>query len=83
VAGARPRSRQPYLRFDTDDHLDPRFAERRVEPDQHRIAAIALDCGELVARHARSIAGHLTLTDPAHQRSSIACAPIAGRGLRY
>jgi transposase len=62
---------QPYLRFDTNDYsLDPRFAGRRVElrAGQRQITAIALDSGELVARHPRSFARHLTFTDPAHQR---------------
>ncbi len=61
---------QPYLRWDTNDYsLDPRFAGRRVEArvGQAEIAAIALDSGELVARHRRSFAKHRTLTDPAHQ----------------
>ena len=62
---------QPYLRFDSNDYsLHPRFAGRRVElrAGQRQIAAIALDSGELVARHRRSFARHLTFTDPAHQR---------------
>ncbi len=61
---------QPYLRWDTNDYsLDPRFAGRRVEVrvGQAEIAAIALDTGELCARHRRSFAKHLTLTDPGHQ----------------
>jgi transposase len=62
---------QPYLRFDTNDYsVDPRFAGLRVElrAGQRTVAAIALDTGEVVARHRRSFAKHLTLTDPAHQR---------------
>ena len=58
------------VRFDTNDYsLDPRFAGRRVELTigQREIIAIALDCGELCARHERSFARHLTFTDPAHQ----------------
>jgi len=61
---------QPYFRFDTNDYsLDPRFAGRRVELTigQHQITAMALDSGELCARHNRSFAKHLTFTDPAHQ----------------
>jgi len=61
---------QPYLRFDTNDYsVDPRFAGRRVElrAGQRTIAAIALDTGELAARHRRSFAKHRTITDPAHQ----------------
>jgi hypothetical protein len=30
--------------------------------------AVALDTGELACRHRRSLARHLTFTDPAHQR---------------
>lgn len=61
---------QPYFRFDTNDYsLDPRFAGRRVELriGQREIIAVALDSGELCARHARSFARHLTSTDPVHQ----------------
>ena len=61
---------QPYLRWDTNDYsIDPRFAGRRVEVrvGRREVAAIALDSGELCARHRRSFARHLTLTDPAHQ----------------
>jgi hypothetical protein len=62
---------QPYLRFDTNDYsIDPRFAGRRVElrAGQRTVAAIALDTGEVAARHRRSFAKHLTFTDPEHQR---------------
>jgi transposase len=61
---------QPYLRFDTNDYsLDPRLAGRRVEVriSQRELIAVALDTGELCARHRRSFAKHLTFTDPAHQ----------------
>lgn len=61
---------QPYLRFDRNDYsLDPRYAGRRAEVTvtQREISATALDTGELVARHSRSFAGHLTFTDPDHQ----------------
>jgi transposase len=63
-------AQQPYLRWDTNDYsLDPRFAGRRVEvlAGQREIAAVALDTGELVCRHQRSFARHLTLTAPEHQ----------------
>ena len=63
-------AQQPYLRFDTNDYsLDPRFAGRRVEVRicQREIVAVALDTGELAARHRRSFAKRLTFTDPAHQ----------------
>jgi hypothetical protein len=39
-----------------------------LRASQRQIAAIALDSGELVCRHPRSFAKHLTFTDPAHQR---------------
>jgi transposase len=61
---------QPYLRFDRNDYsLDPRLAGRRVEAraSQAEIAAVALDTGEVAARHRRLFAGGLTFTDPAHQ----------------
>ena len=61
---------QPYLRFDTNDYsLDPRLAGRRVEVriGQTEVIAVALDTGELAARHRRSFAKGLTFTDPAHQ----------------
>jgi transposase len=63
---------QPYFRWDTNDYsLDPRFAGRRVElhVGQRQILAVALDSGELAARHVRSFARHLTFTDPTHQRA--------------
>jgi hypothetical protein len=61
---------QPYLRWDTNDYsLDPQLAGRLVEVriGQAEITAVALDTGELVARHRRSFAKGLTFTDPAHQ----------------
>jgi transposase len=63
---------QPYLRFDRNDYsLDPRLVGRRVEitATQREIIALALDTGELCARHARVFAGALTFTDPAHQQA--------------
>jgi hypothetical protein len=61
---------QPYLRVDRNDYsLDPRLAGRRVEVrvSQRELVAVALDTGELAARHRRCFAGGLTFTDPAHQ----------------
>jgi hypothetical protein len=61
---------QPYLRFDRNDYsLDPRLVGRRVElcVTQSELRAVALDTGELCARHARVLAGGLAFTDPAHQ----------------
>lgn len=63
---------QPYLRFDRNDYsLDPRLVGRRIEvrATQSEIAAVALDSGELCARHRRVFAGGLAFTDPAHQRA--------------
>jgi hypothetical protein len=62
---------QPYLRWDTNDYsIDPRFAGRRVElrVGQRELVAVALDTGEITARHRHSFAKGLTCTDPAHQR---------------
>lgn len=62
---------QPYVHVDRNDYsLDPRFVGRRVElrVSQRQLVAVALDTGELVARHRRVFAGGLTLTDPVHQR---------------
>ncbi len=61
---------QPYLRFDRNDYsLDPRLVGRRIEvrATQSEISAVALDSGELAARHRRVFAGGLAFTDPAHQ----------------
>ena len=61
---------QPYLRVDRNDYsLDPRLVGRRVElrVSQSELIAVALDTGELAARHARVFAGGLCFTDPAHQ----------------
>jgi transposase len=74
---------QPYFRFDTNDYsLDPRMAGRRVELQigQQEIHAIALDTGELSARHARSFARHLTFTDPAHQQELDRLRGVRRRG---
>jgi transposase len=74
---------QPYLRFDTNDYsLDPRLAGRRVEVrvSQRELIAIALDSGELAARHRRRFARHLTFTDPAHQRELERLRGVRRRG---
>jgi hypothetical protein len=63
---------QPFLRFDRNDYsLDPRFAGRRVEvrASQRELAAVALDTGELAARHRRRFAGQLTLVAAEHGRA--------------
>ena len=62
----------PYVRVDTNDYsLDPRLAGRRVEVrvTQAEVTAIALDSGELAARHQRSFARHLTITALEHARA--------------
>ena len=74
---------QPYLRWDTNDYsIDPRFAGRRVELriGQRELVAVALDTGEVAARHRRSFAKHLTLTDPAHQRELERLRAVRRRG---
>ena len=63
---------QPYLRFDRNDYsLDPCLVGRRVEVRvaQRELTVVALDTGELAARHRRVFAGGLTFTDLAHQRA--------------
>ena len=63
---------QPFVRFDTNDYsLDPRFAGRRVEirAGQRRLVAVCLDTGELVCRHRRRFARHLTIAAPEHERA--------------
>lgn len=62
---------QPYARVDTVDYsLDPRQVGRRVELriSQSEITAVALDTGELAARHERSFARHGTVTALEHAR---------------
>jgi len=61
---------QPYLRFDRNDYsLDPRLVGRRVEVrvSQRELTVVALDSGELAARHQRVFAGGRAFTDPGHQ----------------
>jgi hypothetical protein len=65
-------AQQPFLRFDTNDYsLDPRFAGRRVEvrASQREIVAVALDSGEITARHRRRFARNLTIASPEHERA--------------
>ncbi len=62
----------PHVRVDSNDYsLDPRFVGRRVElrVSQSAVSAVALDTGELVARHERSFARHRTLTALEHART--------------
>jgi hypothetical protein len=63
---------QPYVRVDTVDYsLDPRFVGRRVEvrvaPGE--LGAVALDTGEVAARHERTFARHVTVTALEHKRA--------------
>lgn len=63
---------QPFVRFDANDYsLDPHFAGRRVEvrASQRELVAIALDTGEVCARHRRRFARHLTIAAPEHERA--------------
>ncbi|MDQ4130548.1 MAG: IS21 family transposase [Actinomycetota bacterium] len=62
----------PYLRFDSCDYsLDPHLVGRRVEVriSQREVRAVALDTGELAARHQRSFARHRTITALEHARA--------------
>src|SRR5437867_6692247 len=59
----------PYVRVDTCDYsLEPRLVGRRVElrVSQREIVAVCLETGELACRHARSFAGHRTITALEH-----------------
>jgi hypothetical protein len=62
----------PYLRVDCNDYsLDPRLVGRRVElrVSQRELVAVALETGELAARHMRSFARHRTITALEHARA--------------
>ncbi|MBA3748100.1 MAG: IS21 family transposase [Solirubrobacterales bacterium] len=62
----------PFLRFDRNDYsLDPNLVGRRVEvrASQREITAVALDSGELAARHQRSFANNRTITALEHARA--------------
>jgi hypothetical protein len=62
----------PHVRFDTNDYsLDPNLVGRRVEvrASQHEITAVALDTGELAARHERCFAKNRTITALEHART--------------
>jgi hypothetical protein len=61
---------QPYVHVDRNDYsLDPRLVGRRVEVriGQREVVAVALDTGELAARHRRVFAAGQEITDPVHQ----------------
>lgn len=62
----------PYLRFDSCDYsLDPGLVGRRVEArvTDREVLAVAVDTGELAARHRRSFAQHRTITALEHART--------------
>jgi transposase len=62
----------PHVRLDTNDYsLDPRLVGRRVElrVTQREVLAVALDTGELAARHERCFARHRTITQLDHARA--------------
>ena len=62
----------PHVRVDTNDYsLDPALVGRRVEVrvSQSEVLAMALDTGEVAARHRRSFARHRTITALAHARA--------------
>jgi transposase len=62
----------PHVRVDTNDYsLDPRLVGRRVEVrvSQSEVLAVALDTGELCARHERCFARHRTITALEHRRA--------------
>ncbi|MCA1697986.1 MAG: hypothetical protein LC790_03415 [Actinobacteria bacterium] len=62
----------PYLRFDSCDYsLDPGLVGRRVEVrvTEAELIAVALDTGELAARHRRSYARQRTITALEHART--------------
>jgi transposase len=61
-----------FLRVDTNDYsLDPGLVGRRVEVRvcQREVLAVALDTGEIAARHQRSFAKHRTLVALEHARA--------------
>ena len=62
----------PHVRFDTNDYsLDPNLVGRRVDVrvSQREIIAVALDTGELAARHERVFAKNKTITALEHART--------------
>jgi transposase len=65
-------SADPYLRFDGCDYsLDPGLVGRRIEArvSSEQVTAVALDSGELAARHRRSFARGRTITALEHART--------------
>ena len=62
----------PFLRFDTCDYsLDPALVGRKVEArvGDREVVAVALDTGEVAARHVRSFARHRTVLALEHARA--------------
>ena len=69
---ANSETPHPHVRFDTNDYsLDPNLVGRRVEVriSQREITAVALDTGELAARHERCFAKNRTITALEHART--------------
>jgi len=63
---------QPCVHVDRNDYsFDPRLVGRRVEVrvSQREVIAVALDTGELAAKHRRVFAAGQELTNPAHQEA--------------
>jgi Mu transposase-like protein len=62
----------PHVHVDTNDYsLDPRLVGRCVEVrvSQRQVLVVALDTGELAARHERCFARHRTITALEHARA--------------
>ena len=69
-------ARDHYVRVDTCDYsINPRFIGRRIDVRVTLDEVIATCAGVEVARHARCLATHQTLTLPEHGRSPASCAP--------
>ena len=73
---------QPYMHVDRNDYsLDPRLVGRRVEVrvSQREVIAVALDTGELAAKHRRVFAaGKSSPTQPTSRRSSSSGSSATG-----
>jgi transposase len=75
--------RDHYVRVDTNDYsVNPRFVGRRIEV-RVDLDSVVVTCGDMeVARHARVLAKHRVLLDPAHamtlrkMRAEAAAVPV-------
>ena len=54
------------------------FGSRMVVKDVH----LAVSAGEVVGRHARSLVGHRTITDPEHERAAVVLNRLVARSGR-